>query len=104
MLIPLRTDIASTSYNHIMMANSSSFACNDEDHVVLLQNVELKLQHVNENFECFKEDFENLAFIGNNIKKIGPSEPELIWYLATKYNIGPRDMCSLALKKLFRGR
>ena len=30
--------------------------------------------------------------------------PELIWYLATKYKIGPRDMCSLALKKLFRGR
>ena len=68
MLIPLGTDIVSTSYNHITMANSSSFACNDEDHVVLLQNVELKLQCVNENFECFKEDFENLAFIGNNIK------------------------------------
>ena len=29
--------------------------------------VNLKL-HVNEYFECFKKDFENLAFIGNNIK------------------------------------
>ena len=37
-------------------------------------------------------------------QKIGPWGPELIWYLATKYKIGPRDMCSLALKKLFRGR
>ena len=36
--------------------------------------------------------------------KIGPWGPELIWYLATKYKIGLRDMCSLALKKLFRGR
>ena len=28
----------------------------------------LKLQHVNDYFECFKEDFKNVAFIGNNIK------------------------------------
>ena len=45
-----------------MMASSSS------DCDLLLQNVNLKLQHVNEYFECFKEDFENLAFVGNNIK------------------------------------
>ena len=45
-----------------MMADSSS------DHVLLLQNINLKLQHVNDYFECFKEDFENVAFIGNNIK------------------------------------
>ena len=62
MLILLRTDIVSTCY--IMMASSSD----DDDHVILLQNVNLKLQCVNEHFECFKEDFENLAFIGNNIK------------------------------------
>ena len=60
MFILLRTDIESACY--IMMASSSS------DHVLLLQNINLKLQHVNEYFKCFKEDFENLAFIGNNIK------------------------------------
>ena len=60
MFILLRTDIESTCY--IMVASSSS------DHVLLLQNVNLKLQHVNKYFECFKEDFESLAFIGNNIK------------------------------------
>ena len=27
-----------------------------------------KLQHVNDCFVCFKEDFENVAFVGNNIK------------------------------------
>ena len=38
------------------------------DHVQLLQNINQKLQHVNDSFECFKEDFENVAFVGNNIK------------------------------------
>ena len=60
MSILLRTAIESACY--ITMASSSS------DHDLLLQNVNLKLQNVNEYFECFKEDFENLAFVGNNIK------------------------------------
>ena len=60
MFILLRSDIESACY--IMMAGSSS------DHVLLLQNINLKLQHVNDYFECFKEDFENVAFVGNNIK------------------------------------
>ena len=45
-----------------MMAGSS-------DHVQLLQNINQKLQHVNDCFACFKEDFENIAFVGNNINK-----------------------------------
>ena len=44
-----------------MMAGSS-------DHVQLLQNINIKLQHVKDCFVCFKEDFENVAFVGNNIK------------------------------------
>ena len=44
-----------------MMAGSS-------DCVQLLQNINQKLQHVNDCFVCFKEDFENVAFVGNNIK------------------------------------
>ena len=54
------TAIESTCY--ITMASSSL------DHDLLLQNVNLKLQNVNEYLKCFKEDFENLAFVGSNIK------------------------------------
>ena len=39
------------------------------DCVQLLQNINQKLQHVNDCFACFKEDFENIAFIGDNINK-----------------------------------
>ena len=44
-----------------MMAGSS-------DHVQLLHNINQILQHVNDCFACFKEDFENVTFVGNNIK------------------------------------
>ena len=37
------------------------------DCVQLLQNINKKLQHVTDCFACFK-DFENVTFVGNNIK------------------------------------
>ena len=38
------------------------------DQVQLMQHINEKLKHVNESFECFKKDFENTLFVGNNVK------------------------------------
>ena len=38
------------------------------DQVQLMQCIDEKLKHMNECFECFKEDFENMLFVGNNVK------------------------------------
>ena len=38
------------------------------DQVQLMQCIDEKLKHMNECFECFKDDFENMLFIGNNVK------------------------------------
>ena len=38
------------------------------DQVQLMQCFDEKLKHMNKSFECFKEDFENTLFVGNNVK------------------------------------
>ena len=38
------------------------------DQAQLLHDINQKLQHVKNCFECFQEDFENIAFVGNNIR------------------------------------
>ena len=38
------------------------------DHVQLLQNINQKLQHENDYFTCFKEDFENITFVWQQYK------------------------------------
>ena len=34
----------------------------------LLRDINWKLRHVEDCFECFKEDFKNITFVGNNIR------------------------------------
>ena len=38
------------------------------DHVQLMQSINERLKHMNECFECFKEDFENTSFVGNKVR------------------------------------
>ena len=38
------------------------------DRAQLLHDINQKLQHIEDCFECFQEDFKNIAFVGNSIK------------------------------------
>ena len=57
--ILLEPTVQSTRY--IIMADSS-------DQTQVLHDVNHKLQHIKDCFECFQEDFKNIAFVGNNIR------------------------------------
>ena len=37
------------------------------DKTQLLRDINWKLRHVKDCFKCFKEDFKNITFVGNNI-------------------------------------
>ena len=39
-----------------------------DDKTQLLHDINQKLRHVEDCFECFKEDFKNINFVGNNIQ------------------------------------
>ena len=38
------------------------------DKTQLLYDINQKLKHVEDCFECFQEDFKNITFVGNNIR------------------------------------
>ena len=38
------------------------------DKTQLLYDINQKLKHVEDCFECFQEDFKNITFVGNNIQ------------------------------------
>ena len=38
------------------------------DKTQLLHDINKKLRHVKDCFECFQEDFKNITFVGNNIQ------------------------------------
>ena len=38
------------------------------DRAQLLHDINQKLQHIEDCFECFQEDFKNIAFVSNSIK------------------------------------
>ena len=57
----------SFSLNPLLRQHADSIMADSSDRAQLLHDINQKLQHIEDCFECF-QDFKNIAFVGNSIK------------------------------------